>query len=322
MRALLAGMLLLAAPAAALLPLVADGDGDGLPDTVSWHPEPVAACLPAACASAGAALDALPGQGGLAQPTRHDGFAEVALGDCASACAGARLDTYYAQDQGRQPDITLHDVPDFGAAGAAGVDAAGARLDLPLAATDTDHNNNTRLAAAAPHDLGALHGEAGATAAVLVLLHHDRGFPHTRLAYVAPFADECLGAVCAALDLNHTYFHHDSDDDVVHEQHRAGFDDTLGAGSEACVVACPPGLVHADGDVGFLLEDSFFVVEPPSGVSGDASASALVQPPLLATPPAVAEASAAFAARDPDRDLVLDEAFVEACALGHCQRLG
>lgn len=321
MRALLAGLLLLAAPAAAL-PTLGDSDGDELPDTLAWHPGPIAACVPGACASAGAALDALPGQGGLAQPTRHDGFADVALGDCALACAGARLDTFYAQDQGRQPDITLHDFPDFGATGGAGLQAQGARLDLPFQAADTDHNNNTHVSALAPHDAGALEGDAGFTAAVLVLLHHDRGLPHTRLAYIAPFAHECLDAACAALDVNHTYFHHDSDDDVIHEQHRVGFDDTLAAGSEACVMACPPGVVHADGDAGLLLEDSFFIVEPPSGVSGDGATQALAQPPLLATPPAIADASAAFAVRDPDRDLVLDEAFVEACALGQCQRLG
>lgn len=321
-KALLAALLLAAAPAVAVLPLLEDATGDGVPDTLTWHPEPLAACAAGACAAAGASLDAAPGADGSLQPVAHQGFAKVQAGDCATACTGLDLATFYAQDQGQQPDITLHGVPDFGATGEAALAAGPGSLRAPVAATDTDHNNNTFAGAALPHDAGALHGEAGAAAAVLVLLHHDRGFPHTRLAYVAPYAHECFDAACAALDLNHTYFHHDSDDDVIHEQHRAGFDDTLALGADNCVLPCPPGMVHGDAEAGFLLEDSFFVIEPPSGVSGDGAARALVQPPLLASPPAEADMSVAFAARDPDRDLDLDEAFAEACILGQCHRLG
>lgn len=325
MKAALAALLLLAAPGLAvvpLVPLVEDANGDLLPDTVVWHPEPVQACAAAACAAASVALDALPGAEGLLQPVRHDGAFAATAGACPAACAALALRTFYDQAPGQQPDLTLHGMPDGGATGGAMVQAGPASAQVPLAATDTDRNNNTRVEASAPHDVGALEGDAGVVAAVLVLLHHDRGFPHTRLAYLAPFAHECLDALCAAVDLNHTYFHHDGDDDVVHEQHRVGFDDTLALGAEHCVLPCPPGLVHAGGDTGVLLEDSFFVIEPPSGVSGDGAADLLVQPPLLATPPAEADAAVAFAARDPDRDLALDEAFAEACVAGQCARLG
>lgn len=314
MRALAAALALLAVPALAALPEVADGTGDGVPDTVRWS-EAAGACAVSACAEAAATVEALPGEEGLAQPTRHDGALDAGAGPCEAACATAQAASSYDQPQGARPDLTLHGIPDGGVAGALGARAASGWVRAPFLARDADRNNDTRAAGGVEHQAGPLAGEAGAASGVLVLLHHDRGLPHTRLAYAAPRARECAAVAdgaCAGIALSHTYLHHDGDDDVVHERHRAAARDEAFASAAGARVPA-----EAAYDGGVLLEDSFFVNEPPSGASGDASAEAAA----AQGPPA--SASLAFAVRDPDRDLDLDEAWAtaEVCRDGACARL-
>lgn len=310
-----------------------EAGGDHVPDTATLEGS-ARADAPAAGGGAEAGLEALPGRGDLLQPTRHAGALELRAGSCASACLAAGAQSFYHQAQGAQPDVTLHGMPEGGSTGEAEAGVApgatagllGASAGLPFKATMTDHGNSTVASAALPHALrpcaaGCVHAEgtAGATAAWLVLLQHERGLPHTWLGVVAPYAAECAGDTCAALAMDHTVLHHDSDDDVVHEQTRLGL-------ADAAAMSCPLGGCSAalalQGGGGARLEDMFFIVEPPSGASGDAGLAAGAAPPLLAIPPAQLGASAAFAARDPDRDGDLDEAFVAACALGQCARVG